>query len=65
VTKIGWSLQGTAEKWAGSRVLTFNRPASPARSEGVPGSLADRIARLPEGKRDVIERLVDEMLAGP
>ncbi len=64
VVEIGWTLQGTAEKLGGRRVLTFVRTASPARpSEASAGGLADKIAKLPDSKRDSVERLVDEMLA--
>ncbi|HEX2046185.1 MAG TPA: hypothetical protein VHF27_00370 [Acidimicrobiales bacterium] len=44
-------------------MLTFTRTASPIHPEAIPRSLADRIAKLPDSKRDAVERLVDEMLA--
>lgn len=62
ISKIGWSLQGTAEKMAGRRVFTFGRVAESIRSDVGAGTLAEKIARLPLSKRQSIERLVDNML---
>ncbi len=60
IVKVGWTLQGTAEKTAGRRMLTFSRERASTQAS-VDGLFA-KIERLPEHKRRAVERLVDEML---
>ncbi len=62
IAKIGWTLQSTAEKTAGRRVLTFTRPQIATHQSN--DDLASRIALLSDSQRGAVRAIVDEML-GP